>query len=477
MLIYMNENFTKKQFLIHVEKSIFHFKEKQVCAESRVALIAENSYAYAVALFSLIALKSSIVLIDNGLSDQEKKRILNLCSPDVILTEDTLHTMVDLSNTPMELSEHKRISKSDIISSEWLEKEDSFILFTSGSSGESKGVAKNGLLFLENIKVSMDEMNYNQKDVLLPLLPFSHFYGLSLLFIWWLAECKMVICNYKQVRSVFKAIKNFNVTVIDAVPATYYVMLELFKRSKRFKDILLHSHIRLWCIGGSPLSNKLAQDFFHETNSHLLDGYGLTELGNVALNTGDYQTGCGKPLPGITIEIRDDVGSVLKHDEIGEVWVKSRYAMDGYWNDLVRTQERFKDQWFQTNDLGRLDKLGNLFIIGRKDESFFRKGHVVYPASIEKSISDRLGLKTKVIQFEEIKKDSYLLLLIENGQAKESEQLLKKAVYHQIDEIYLPDQVLFVKEFPYLPNGKIDLKKLYYLTKKWYETEVFSKKY
>lgn len=464
------QNYSRSHFIKQVHRYRKVLENRKIDSGTRVVLIADNSYEYIVALFSLLNLDCSIVLADSSLSKNEIHNIIEKTNANYILTNEQLK--MDFSEKKLMLLKAKDswISENDNsknIFGEWINRKDALILFTSGSSGDSKGIVKSGKAFIENIEVSMKVMQYKENDVLLPLLPFSHFYGLSLIFIWWFSKSDIIITNYRKIRSIFKAIERFNVTIVDAVPSTYYIIWQLLKRNQHLNNKIKNCNIRMWCVGGSPLSKKLAKNFFEITGQHLLDGYGLSEIGNIALNTSSYETGCGQPLSGIQIRITNELGKQVFENQVGEIWIKTTYLMQCYLNNPKRTSEVITNGWFKTNDLGYLDQFNNLFIIGRKDDSFLRKGHIVYPANIEKKINDLFGFKSKIVRYDDIKKDSYVLLIIEAKISDSEKNSLKKSIYREFELMYQPDHIIFEDEFPYLSNGKVDLKKLFHISKAW----------
>ncbi|MDF1999845.1 class I adenylate-forming enzyme family protein [Peribacillus frigoritolerans] len=464
------KSYSRNQFLRDVENCTGFLKDSKVEAGNRIALTSDNSYSFMVVFFSLVKLDCSIVLVDCMMGEKEVKRIIEDSGAVFCISDRTLSSIkkVPVRLLDMDINLRNRNLSPEVMDSsfkKWSDRKDALILYTSGSSGNSKGIIKSGHSFLTNLECTIEKMRYYSSDVLLPVIPFTHFYGLSLIFVWWFVDCSIVLTNYRKVRSIVKAIEDHQVTVVDAIPSTYYVLAELLKKRRETLDLIRGSSVRMWCIGGSPLSSKLAEEFHQVTGKPLLDGYGLSEVGNIALNTSDYLQGCGLPLPGIQLKIVDEAGQEVNREESGEILVKSPGLMEGYLGLHKETDSAFLDGWFRTNDLGYLNEDGNLFIIGRKGNAFLRKGYVVYPASIEKKLSDSLGLKGKIVTFDDAKKDSYVLLMIESPPQEEAS--LRRAILDEIEPVYQPDRIVFLGSFPLLNNGKIDLISLKFLALKW----------
>ncbi|MGG2017606.1 class I adenylate-forming enzyme family protein [Bacillus sp. S10(2024)] len=434
-----------------------YLKEVGVVAGERVLLTAENSYTFLIAFFALTELAASIVLVDCLTGEKELDEIVRDSGSHVYISDRTVNLSTEIKKVQLNyLIERNSFDLADDrINPAWINKEDALILYTSGSTGRPKGIVKSGTSFISNLMKTMDVMQYRNEDVLLPLIPFTHFYGLSIVFVWRMMKCDLVLCNYRKIRSIIKAITERQVTIVDGIPSTYYVLANILKNREKLKNSLKQSRVRMWCVGGAPLSKRLGDEFQSLLEKPLLDGYGLSELGNVALNVKGQEGGCGKPLEGIEIKVVDTMDEPLSPGEIGEVVVKTPEVMEKYLNRPNETSLVLANSWFKTSDLGYLDNDGNLFVVGRKGKEIIRKGYVIHPATIEKKIEDTLGIVGKVISLQDEKKGAYIILFLETP-LKETSQV-KKAVFENLDSLVRPDKVIFLEEFSYLPNGKVDL--------------------
>lgn len=432
----------------------------------RVLVTADNSYHMVVTLFALIQKGCSIVLVDSQMKESEVRATAQALGCGMCLSDRLFAPSTEMKTIVIPLERITPSAEQSALSlSRWKEKKDALILYSSGSTGAPKGIVKSGRSFLDNIESTMERMKYEEKDVLLPLVPFTHFYGLSFLFIWWLKGCELVVCDYKKIRPIIKAITEKGVTVVDAVPSTYYILNRLLTKRQDTRAELKGSRVRMWCIGGSPLARKLGMDFRRLMGMELLDGYGLSELGNVALNTESPETGCGQPLPGLELKIIDPSGVELSPGETGEIFVKSGDVMEGYIVEGSPDLIPPGSHWFQTKDVGFKDADGNLHVIGRRGNEILRNGYLIYPASIEKQLEDQLGLKTKAFPIKDEKKGSRILLFAEVAMQEESS--MKKAINQCLSTVLRPDFVACVEKFPTLSNGKVDQKAILAMAHEW----------
>ncbi|WP_342405661.1 class I adenylate-forming enzyme family protein [Brevibacillus sp. FSL K6-2834] len=447
---------SKERFLGDVQSCVAQLRGSHITDEDRVIVTAENSYEFLVAFFALVEIGCSIALVD-CMADAREINEIALDSESRICISDRPLLLSDPIRTFL-LSEIVRDGGGDPASelsfSTWSTREDALILYTSGSTGKPKGIVKSGHSFLSNLEESMEVMKYKSEDVLLPLIPFTHFYGLSIVFIWWFAGCDLILCNYKNIRTVLKAVTERGVTVVDGIPSTYYMLTQMCKKREKLCAKVRDSAVRMWCVGGAPLSEELAVSFYDLIKQPLLDGYGLSEVGNVALNTGDYRDGCGKPLPSVKIKVVDNRGNELPSGETGEIYVNSPGVMKEYLHLSEKTEEVLADGWFKTNDLGYLDERGNLHVLGRKGNEIVRKGYVIYPAHIETRLENELKLRARVVSLQDEKKGAYMILFVETRQP--FTQQIENAINEALGSILKPDKIMFLPAFPYRRNGKVD---------------------
>lgn len=458
-MITPRQSYTKRQFERDLLGFARYLRNRGIKSSDRVLLKGKNSYSFAVALFSLIHLDTSIVLVDHQQNQKKTDKMLSqtnvrwkvLGNSDEDIPTDT-HTFFYEEC----IQQSKEVFESTETPSfhEWRERKDAVILWSSGSTGEPKGVVKSGGSIWDNIEKTRMAIDYRNDDVLMPLLPFSHYYGLSILLIWWQQQCSFVIPQYHMLNQVANLIVREGVTVIDAAPSTYYSLLNLVQKKPDMIEQM--QRVRMWCVGGAPLSKQLTNQFYQTFGMPLLDGYGLTEVGNVAVSSSMTPNACGYPLNGVDVQIKDDSGKEVPVCRTGSIWVHSDSLMEGYLDSegtIVPPQSR----WYETGDIGFFDSDGLLHVIGRK-HAVHRMGYTLYPASLEKK-AEECGCPVKVIALDEEKKGSSLHFFIEDYETR-SPRFWKKKIYPLLFSYERPDEIWVVKQFPLNHNGKVDLVKL-----------------
>ncbi|MEU8279390.1 class I adenylate-forming enzyme family protein [Microbispora bryophytorum] len=427
---------------------------------TRVLFKADNSAAWVTVLLGLARAAASIVLVDHQDTAEETTRIHRL-------TRAALSIVDDGAPPPAE-GETVRVSQLLAAAASrpspeldgpldldvWRGLPDGLIMWSSGSTGVPKGVVKTGARFLKNLERNAAQIGHRADDVLLPLLPFSHQYGLSMVFIAWLVRCSLVVAPYRRVDNALRLAGQTGATVLDATPATYRSIWNIVtRRPDPMADL---RSVRLFCSGAAPLDPTLVDRYVELCGKPLLDSYGSTELGNVAFATADNPVGTGRPVDGMGVRIVDDAGTVLGSNEIGEIEVDSPDLMEGYL-DLNGDLTPAARGWRRSGDFGRLDEHGNLFVLGRK-LAVHRMGYTLYPEQIEARITEA-GCSAKVIAVPDDRRGSSLVFFVEDEAGADAAHW-RERICAVLPAYEQPNRVVVLTRLPLNRNGKPDRKAL-----------------
>ncbi len=259
------------------------------------------------------------------------------------------------------------------------------ILYTSGTTGRSKGAMLTHDNLLSNAQVLTELWRFTDQDVLLHALPIFHTHGLFV-------ATNVPLCAGGQMRFLprldIDALAQHlpDCTAMMGVPTFYTRMLD----DPRFTREAL-AHMRLMISGSAPLLAESHAGFEAKTGHAILERYGMTETNMITSNPydGDRRAGTvGHPLPGVEIRIAepDDSG-------IGVVEVRGPNVTPGYWRNAEKTAESFtQDGWFITGDLGQVDADGYLSIVGRQKDLVISGGFNIYPKEVEVEIDALPGV-------------------------------------------------------------------------------------
>lgn len=352
------------------------------------------------------------------------------------------------------------------------------LLFTSGSSGEPKGVPLTHRNLLGNVCQFSTRLAPNNNSSILGALPLFHSFGCTVT-LWFPVIEGLDLVTYPnplETKRLGQLIEQHHITYLLATPT--------FLRGymKRVKPEQLAS-LKLIITGAEKLPQSLADTFQKRFGHFPYEGYGLTETSpatNVNLPdpvSGEAETvipasrpgSVGHLLPGLAIRLTDPATdqSCQLHQQ-GIIWLKGVNIFAGYLNDTKRTEEVLtKDGWFRTGDVGRVDEDGFLYIEGRISRFSKIAGEMVPHETVEASINQALGLdseterKIAVVGVpDEQKGEAILLLSTVAGRTLEQEciDLRYKLLDAGVPSLWCPRAIVPVDEIPVLASGKLDIK-------------------
>lgn len=255
-------------------------------------------------------------------------------------------------------------------------------LYTSGTTGRSKGAMLSQSNLLSNAKVLQSEWRFTDKDVLLHALPIFHTHGLFVATnITLLSGGQMMFLAKFDLDQVIHEMPK--ATVMMGVPTFYTRLLG----DPRFTNNIAQ-HMRLFVSGSAPLLAETHVQFEGRTGHRILERYGMTETNMNTSNPydGDRRAGTvGRPLPGVEVKITDSTtGQTLPQGAIGGIEVRGPNVFLGYWKMPEKTAEELRsDGFFMTGDLGQIDGDGYVSIVGRNKDLIISGGYNIYPKEIE----------------------------------------------------------------------------------------------
>ncbi|MDZ4135574.1 MAG: AMP-binding protein, partial [Paracoccaceae bacterium] len=256
------------------------------------------------------------------------------------------------------------------------------ILYTSGTTGRSKGAMLTHANLLSNAQSLCEVWQITKADVLLHALPIFHTHGLFVAMnTSLLAGGRVIFLPKLDIDDLIRLMPQ--ATVMMGVP-TFYTRLLADPRLTR--DLV--AHMRLFISGSAPLLAQTHAEFSTRTGHRILERYGMTETSMITSNPllGQRLAGSvGFALPGVEVRITDPgTDTVLPAGETGMIEVRGPNVFAGYWNMPEKTAEEMRaDGFFLTGDLGLMDPRGYLHIVGRQKDLIISGGYNIYPKEIE----------------------------------------------------------------------------------------------
>ena len=423
----------------------------------RIAVIGENRYEWEIAYLSIVCGTGIVVPLDKSLPQNELEKVIERSEVEAIFYsekyENSLKTIVGRgigklkTLISMDLEHHTEgiYSQNELINEGKIlvEKgEKSFInaaidnekmsimLFTSGTTSDSKIVALSHKNLASNLMDIASSLDINADDVFLSFLPLHHVFECTVGFLFSLyVGAETVFCD--GIRYIVENLNEYKVSVMASVPAIYERIFKIIRReiagSKKLEEILeneekyknssmeekkkvfknihdmLGGNIKLLISGAASLDKEI-EEKYRNLGLNLVQGYGLTETSPViGIGTKKYYKlgSIGKTVPSVEAKVID-----CNKDGVGELIVKGPSIMLEYYQNEEATKNAIVDGWFHTGDLAKIDDEGYIFICGRKKNVIVLKnGKNIYPEEMENLVNKIEGVEESFIYGKQLSKD------------------------------------------------------------------------
>ena len=336
------------------------------------------------------------------------------------------------------------------------------ILYTSGTTGRSKGAMLSHGNLLSNAQTLKNYWGWQQGDVLIHALPIFHVHGLFVAIHGALLNgSKMIWLSKFDPKVVLAHLPK--ATVFMGVPTLYVRLLGEAGLTREATQ-----NMRLFVAGSAPLLTETFKEWQDRTGHTILERYGMSETGMLTSNPyalddryaeSERRGGTvGFPLPGVTLRVQDDEGATLGVDEIGGIQVKGPNVFQGYWRMPEKTAEEFtSDGYFKTGDVGKVDARGYVQIVGRAKDLIISGGYNVYPAEIESFMNDLPGVAESALvgvphpDFGEV---GVAVVIAKPGADLQADALIS-ALKSQVANFKVPKKCFVLNELPRNAMGKV----------------------
>jgi len=374
----------------------------------------------------------------SGIADQHGASILTL---DVDSEGSLSHSIADLDAD----DETTEMGDDDI----------AVILYTSGTTGRSKGAMLSHRNLASNALHLIEIWGFTENDVLLHALPIYHVHGLFVAL-----HCALLSTSTMHFLSAFDADRIVHYlpdsTVLMGVP-TFYT--RLLKHSGFTKEIC--QSMRLFISGSAPLLTETFEEFEPRTGHRILERYGMTETGMLVSNPLDGERVAGTvgfPLPEVETRIMDEDNKEVSASGVGILEVRGPNVFKGYWQMPEKTAEEIReDGFFVTGDLASSDEDGRITLVGRNKDMIISGGLNIYPIEIENCINEMLGvIESAVIgvPHEDFGEGVVAVIVAEENGGASAEEISAELA-QRIAKFKQPKKIEFVKQLPRNTMGKV----------------------
>ena len=330
------------------------------------------------------------------------------------------------------------------------------ILYTSGTTGRSKGAMLSHDNLASNSVALRDYWHFTKDDVLIHALPIYHTHGLFvatnvILF----SGASMIFLPKLDPAQILKVMPQ--ATSMMGVPTFYTRLLEQPGLTKEATK-----HMRLFVSGSAPLLAETHREWQARTGHAILERYGMTETNMNTSNPYDGERIAGTvgfPLPGVDLRVADpETAKLLGTNEIGVLEVKGPNVFKGYWRNPEKTAAEFRpDGFFITGDLGKVDERGYVHIVGRGKDLIITGGFNVYPKEVEGEIDAMPGVVESAVIGIAHKDfgEGVTAVVVRTRNASVDEATVMAALDGRLAKFKMPKRVIFVDDLPRNTMGKV----------------------
>ena len=449
----------------------------------RVAIIMDSSINYEISYFAVLK-AGGIVVARNPVSSRiAEKGILINCTPKVIIIQakhwhligDFVNELQDLEtviidgisdklelpshiqpvNFPQIFAENKGQSPEVAI-----EPNDAgMIIYTSGTTGAPKGVVLSHKNLVANTNSIIDYLELTDKDKAMGVLPLTYAYGNSVLLTHMCVGGCVVIDNRFAFPSlILKIMAKEQVTGFAGVPSTFIILMN---KSNFFNS--KWDHLRYMTQAGGPMAPVTTQKILEALPQvRLFVMYGQTEASarlsyfEPALYPSKIGS-IGKPIPGVTLTIRDEHGHVCPPGKTGEIVAQGDNIMTGYWLRPDETAKVLRADGLHTNDLARTDEDGFIYVVGRRDDMIKSGANRISPKEIEDIIMTHPDVQEAVVLGipDDLLGEKIKAIIVPKDGSKISENEILKVCHKNLPLFKIPSLIEYRDSIPKSASGKV----------------------
>ena len=472
------------------------FQSKDLQVGDKIATISHNHWHTVVQYFAAWFCGLVVVPVNLSEDDQRIEYILKNAGVKMALVRDEYVSRIkEIVESSSELSGMKLVecgkntdsfsSKTGTLKEPKFDSEtDALIVFTSGTTGNPKGVVLSQRNLLEDARAISDWHNITSDIRMMCVLPIHHVNGTVVTLMTPFLVGGSVVLNEKfQIDQFFPVIEEEDVEIVSVVP-TLLQYLTSFYEDKEAPELKNFSHI---ICGAGPLTVNVAKNFEAKFRKRIIHGYGLSETTCYScylpldISEEEHQKwmqdfgypSIGVAIPANEMAIHDENGNALEEGERGEIVIRGVNVMKGYFNNPEANEKAFTNGWFRSGDEGfyQNDEKGNAyyFITGRIKELIIRGGINFAPLEIDEVINKAPGVKAGIaVGFEN---DWYgeevgAYIELEEG-ADENEEAILAYCKNHLPHAKTPKVIVFGNEIPVTSTGKYQRRKVAHLFSEW----------
>ncbi|HJW97200.1 MAG TPA: class I adenylate-forming enzyme family protein [archaeon] len=425
--------------------------------QDAVAILLDNSIEFVASYFGILKAGCVAVPMDVNSSDQSLLFKARDSGAKLIISGRKFLDKLKRSGVLefAECSDCEKIPECPHAERHVSENDLSAILYTSGTTGEPKGVMirhRNVVAATDNI---VQLIGITENDIDVNALPYTHSFGLGHIHCYFRQGGTIVIQrNFINLNELLEKVIKERATSFSSPPAILKLLVEnyscrLSECAKNLRYIVTNTNFM-------PKETSLPfMGMLGETRVYMY--YGLTEASRSSFNllneNMEKVESVGRPAPNVEIRIVDDGMKDIPANQMGEIIIRGRHVVDGYWKRLEETEKSIVNSWLRTGDMGYFDEEGYLWLVGRKDHMINVAGQKVSPLEIEKIASGFPGIRecAAVGCRDDVLNEVVKLFVVGEGSGEEIMRFCRA----RLENFKVPRYVEFVESLPKTEAGKI----------------------
>ncbi len=449
----------------------------------RIILLFQNCPEFCVAYFAVLKIGAIAVVLDFRLSPAEMEPIFQEAEVNAIITTVRQKVFIDRVKSMVPTLKHVVVtgrgdedirdwhSYEEIIEKESSEKisiplheeDESIYLYTSGTTGRSKGV----VLTNDHLNYFPESLHHgihcSEADTFGFVLPISHITGSVVMNLMVESGMSVSIVDEMTPKKILDAIQHHRITVTAAVPPIYQLMLNV-PHWERYDC----SSLKVAAMMGTVVPEQLMKEF-GERYPHVqpIQGYGATETSPLLTLTHiedapRKMASAGKAVPRVDLKIIGREGTEVPVGQIGEIIARGPQIMKGYFKDPKATAKKIKDGWYYTGDLAKLDEDGYLYVLGRADDMIITGGLNVYPSEVETVLVNHPKVQeAAVVGIPDSRRGQILRanVVLKHGETATHREILSFCK-ERLASFKMPRQLEFKDSLPKSRTGKVAKRQL-----------------
>ena len=459
-LIYNSQSVSYKTILENTKKYYSFLKKEKISHKDNVLIHLPDSPGFICLILSCWAIGAKTCHPNLFVHGNNMNNLINLLDPKIIITnKENSFKFLNVTNKVILFEDiaTSYFKQEDLEFHNYDSEEVLWYPLSSGTTGESKCIKQTLTNVIEWTRAWINETKWDRNDIIWVTgkLQFNYSFVLSFLTNFIAGSCSVITKTIPSPTAVEETFNKFKVNHFYTIPSFVDLLVNYPKK-------INFNQCKVLQVSGDYFPEFLSKKFQQVYQKKIHNVIGCADVFHNYTNNEDTASHrhCGKPIEGVTIQIKNDMGEICKIGEIGEIFVKAKFLGKGYLNDY-NSSEVFNDGFVKTNDLGHLDENNNLYFSDRKNNIFKINSLFVSPVEIEDKILQYPGIKD--CQITVVKKSKRVSQLVASVVSLSDITVLdlKRYLKNNLESYKIPKKFYFVDKIPKTWNGK----KLRILTK------------